>query len=41
MNAYQRVMNTLQGLPTDRVPVFAVLGAYGGRLTQNRLANTL
>jgi uroporphyrinogen decarboxylase len=33
MNAYQRVMNTLQGKPVDRVPVFAVLGAYGGRLT--------
>ena len=33
MNAYERVMNTLQGLPTDRVPVFAVLGAYGGKLT--------
>ncbi len=33
MNAYERVMNTLQGLPTDRTPVFAVLGAYGGKLT--------
>jgi uroporphyrinogen decarboxylase len=33
MNSYERVMNTLQGLPTDRVPVFAVLGAYGGKLT--------
>jgi uroporphyrinogen decarboxylase len=33
MNAYERVMNTLQGRPVDRVPVFAVLGAYGGRLT--------
>ncbi len=30
-------MNTLQGLPTDRVPVFAVLGAYGGKLTQTDL----
>lgn len=26
-------MNTLQGRPADRVPVLAVLGAYGGRLT--------
>jgi uroporphyrinogen decarboxylase len=33
MNAYERVMNTLQGKPVDRVPVFAVLGAYGGKLT--------
>lgn len=33
MNAYQRVMNTLGGLPVDRPPVFAVLGAYGGKLT--------
>lgn len=37
MNAYQRVMNTLQGLPTDRAAVFAVLGAYGGKLTQTDL----
>ena len=33
MNSYQRVMNTLAGQPVDRVPVFAVLGAYGGKLT--------
>jgi len=33
MNAYERVMNTLQAKPVDRVPVFAVLGAYGGKLT--------
>ncbi|MBK8475658.1 MAG: DUF1638 domain-containing protein [Opitutaceae bacterium] len=33
MNAYERVMNTLQGLPVDRVPVFAVLSTYGGKLT--------
>ncbi len=33
MNSYERVMNTLQGIPADRVPVFAVLGAYGGRVT--------
>lgn len=33
MNSYQRVMNTLTGRPVDRVPVFAVLGAYGARLT--------
>lgn len=32
MNAYQRVMQTLQKTPVDRVPVFAVLGAYGGKL---------
>ena len=37
MNAYERVMNTLQGHPTDRVPVFAVLGAYGGKLTNTDL----
>ncbi|MBM3887858.1 MAG: hypothetical protein FJ388_01900 [Verrucomicrobia bacterium] len=37
MNAYERVMNTLQGRPVDRVPVFAVLGAYGGRLTSTDL----
>jgi hypothetical protein len=37
MNAFERVMNTLQGLPVDRVPVFAVLGAYGGKLTQTDL----
>ncbi len=30
-------MNTLQGLPVDRVPVFAVLSAYGGCLTQTDL----
>lgn len=33
MNAYRRVMNTLAGEPVDRLPVFAVLGAYGARLT--------
>jgi uroporphyrinogen decarboxylase len=33
VTSYERVMNTLQGRPVDRVPVFAVLGAYGGRLT--------
>ena len=37
MNAYERVMNTLQGLPVDRVPVFAVLCAYGGKLTHTDL----
>ena len=37
MNAYERVMNTLQGKPVDRVPVFAVLGAYGGKLTNTDL----
>lgn len=33
MNSYRRVMNTFGGLPVDRVPVFAVLGAYGAGLT--------
>ena len=33
MTSLQRVMNTLQGLATDRVPVFMVLGAYGGKLS--------
>lgn len=33
MNSYQRVMNTLGGEPVDRLPVFATLGAYGGKLT--------
>ncbi len=37
MNAYQRVMSTLGGLPVDRLPVFAVLGAYGGKLTRTDL----
>lgn len=37
MNSYERVMNTLQGKPVDRVPVFAVLGAYGGKLTHKGL----
>lgn len=32
MNAYERVMSTLQGKPVDRPPVLAVLGAYGGQL---------
>lgn len=33
MNSYQRVMGTLMGQPVDRLPVFAVLGAYGAKLT--------
>ncbi len=33
MNSYQRVMNTLSGRAVDRPPVFAVLGAYGAKLT--------
>lgn len=33
MNSYQRVMGTLMGQPVDRQPVFAVLGAYGAKLT--------
>ena len=33
MNSYQRVMGTLFGQPVDRLPVFAVLGAYGASLT--------
>lgn len=33
MNSYQRVMGTLMGQLVDRPPVFAVLGAYGGKLT--------
>ncbi len=33
MNSYERVMNTIGGLSVDRVPVIAVLGIYGGRLT--------
>ena len=33
VNAYERLMRTLQGESTDRVPVLAVLGAYGGKLT--------
>lgn len=37
INSYERVMNTFQGLPTDRLPVFAVLGAYGGKLTRTDL----
>jgi uroporphyrinogen decarboxylase len=37
MNAYERVMNTLRGLPVDRTPVFAVLGAYGGKLSNTDL----
>ena len=37
MNAFERVMNTLHGKPTDRAPVFAVLGAYGGKLTHTDL----
>jgi uroporphyrinogen decarboxylase len=38
MNSYQRVMNTLAGQPVDRLPVFAVLGAYGGKLTHTALS---
>lgn len=37
MNSYQRVMGTLSGQPVDRLPVFAVLGAYGGKLTNSDL----
>lgn len=37
MNAYQRLMHTLMGQPVDRVPVLAVLGAYGGKLTNTDL----
>ncbi len=37
MNAYQRVMDTLSGRPVDRLPVFAVLGAYGANLTGTNL----
>ena len=33
MNSYQRVMGTLTGQTVDRLPVFAVLGAYGTKLT--------
>lgn len=33
MNPYQRVMGTLMGQPVDRPPVFAVVGAYGAKLT--------
>jgi uroporphyrinogen decarboxylase len=33
MNSYQRVMSTLLGQPVDRLPVFAVLGGYGAKLT--------
>lgn len=33
MNAHERVMATLQGQPTDRVPVFAILSTYGAQLT--------
>ncbi|MDD2736410.1 MAG: uroporphyrinogen decarboxylase family protein [Desulfuromonadaceae bacterium] len=37
MNSYQRVMGTLSGQPVDKLPVFAVLGAYGGKLTHTDL----
>lgn len=37
INSFERVMNTLQGRPADRVPVFAVLAAYGGKLTETGL----
>jgi uroporphyrinogen decarboxylase len=33
MNSYQRTMNTLTGQPVDRLPVFAVLGAFGANFT--------
>ena len=33
MNSYKRVMNTLSGEAVDRLPVFAVMGAYGAKLT--------
>ncbi len=33
MNSLERVMNSIKGLPVDRVPVFAVLCAYGAKLT--------
>ena len=33
MNSYQRVMGTLMGQPVDKLPVFAVLSAYGSKLT--------
>ncbi len=33
MNSYQRVINTLSGQPVDRLPIFAMLGAYGAKLT--------
>lgn len=33
MTPLERVMATLQGKPADRVPVIAVLSAYGSRLT--------
>ncbi len=37
MNSFERVMNTLAGQPTDRTPVFAVLSAYGGKLSHTDL----
>lgn len=37
MNSYQRVMGILTGQAVDRLPVFAVLGAYGGKLTNTDL----
>ncbi len=37
MNSLERVMNTIQGKSVDRVPVFAVLSAYGARLAQLEL----
>jgi len=33
MNSFERVMNTLQGLPVDRVPVLAVLNVLSTKLT--------
>jgi uroporphyrinogen decarboxylase len=41
MNSYRRVMNTLSGQPVDRLPVFAVLGAYGANLTGVELPTLL
>lgn len=32
MTSLERVMNTIQGKPVDRPPVFAVLGIYGAKL---------
>ena len=37
MNSYQRVINTLTGQPVDRLPIFAVLGAYGTKLIESDL----
>jgi uroporphyrinogen decarboxylase len=37
MNAWERVMGTLAGTPTDRIPAIAVLSAYGAKLTEVEL----